>query len=44
MFPQIRTVFLGHEIIDRELGMILKELGGWAQRWRSPRIPATAVK
>jgi len=28
----------------RELGVILKELGGWAQRWRSPRIPATAVE
>jgi hypothetical protein len=44
MFPQIRTVFPGHEIIDRELGVILKELGGWAQRWISPRIPATAVE
>ena len=22
----------------RELGVILKELGGWAQRWKSPRI------
>ena len=28
----------------RELGVILKELGGWAQRWRSPRIPATTVE
>jgi DNA-binding HxlR family transcriptional regulator len=27
----------------RELGVILKELGGWAQRWRSPRILATTV-
>ena len=28
----------------RELGVILKELGRWAQRWKSPRIPATAVE
>ena len=28
----------------RELEVILKELGGWAQRWRSPRIPATTVE
>jgi DNA-binding HxlR family transcriptional regulator len=27
----------------RELGVILKELGGWAQRWKSPRILATIV-
>jgi DNA-binding HxlR family transcriptional regulator len=27
----------------RELGIILKELGVWAQRWKSPRIPATTV-
>ena len=27
----------------RELGAILKELGGWAQRWKSPRILATTV-
>lgn len=27
----------------RELGLILKELGGWAQRWKSPRILATTV-
>jgi len=27
----------------RELGVILKELGGWAQRWKSPRILATTV-
>jgi DNA-binding HxlR family transcriptional regulator len=27
----------------RELGVILKELGVWAQRWKSPRIPATTV-
>jgi DNA-binding HxlR family transcriptional regulator len=27
----------------RELGVILKELGGWAQRWKSPRISATTV-
>ena len=28
----------------RELGVILKELGVWAQRWKSPRIPATTVE
>jgi DNA-binding HxlR family transcriptional regulator len=28
----------------RELEVILKELGGWVQRWRSPRIPATTVE
>jgi DNA-binding HxlR family transcriptional regulator len=28
----------------RELGVILKELGIWAQRWKSPRIPATTVE
>jgi DNA-binding HxlR family transcriptional regulator len=27
----------------RELGVILKDLGGWAQRWKSPRILATTV-
>ena len=27
----------------RELGVILKELGGWAQRWKSPRILAATV-
>jgi len=27
----------------RELGEILKELGRWAQRWTTPRIPATTV-
>ena len=27
----------------RELGVILKELGKWAQRWKSPRIPAATV-
>ena len=27
MFPQIRTVFPRHEIIDRELEVIFKELG-----------------
>jgi|SRR5918911_2575438 DNA-binding HxlR family transcriptional regulator len=27
----------------RELGVILKELGRWAQRWKSPRIPAATV-
>jgi DNA-binding HxlR family transcriptional regulator len=27
----------------RELGVILKELGGGAQRWKSPRILATTV-
>lgn len=32
MFPQIRTVFPRHEIIDGELELIFKELGGWAQR------------
>ena len=28
----------------RELGVILKDLGVWAQRWKSPRIPATTVE
>jgi DNA-binding HxlR family transcriptional regulator len=28
----------------RELGVILNELGVWAQRWKSPRIPATTVE
>ena len=28
----------------RELGVILKDLGRWAQRWKSPRIPATTVE
>jgi DNA-binding HxlR family transcriptional regulator len=28
----------------RELGVILKDLGRWAQHWKSPRIPATAVE
>ena len=28
----------------RELGVILKELGVWAQRWKSPRIPATTIE
>ena len=28
----------------RELGVILKELGVWAQRWKSPRIPVTTVE
>lgn len=27
----------------KELGVILKELGGWAQRWRAPRIPTATV-
>jgi DNA-binding HxlR family transcriptional regulator len=27
----------------RELGVILKELGRWAQRWKSPRIPAATL-
>lgn len=27
----------------KELGVILKELGRWAQRWKAPRIPATTV-
>ena len=27
----------------RELGVILKELGKWAQHWKSPRIPAATV-
>jgi DNA-binding HxlR family transcriptional regulator len=27
----------------RELGVILKELGDWAQRWKSPRIQSTTV-
>jgi DNA-binding HxlR family transcriptional regulator len=28
----------------RELGIILKDLGKWAQHWKSPRIPATTVE
>ena len=28
----------------RELGVILKDLGRWAQHWKSPRIPATTVE
>jgi len=28
----------------RELGIILKDLGRWAQRWKSPRIPATMLE
>jgi DNA-binding HxlR family transcriptional regulator len=28
----------------RELGVILKDLGEWAQRWKSPRIQSTTVK
>jgi hypothetical protein len=28
----------------RELGVILKDLGRWAQRWKSPRIPATMLE
>jgi DNA-binding HxlR family transcriptional regulator len=28
----------------RELGIILKDLGRWAQHWKSPRIPATTVE
>jgi DNA-binding HxlR family transcriptional regulator len=28
----------------RKLGVILKELGVWAQRWKSPKIPATTVE
>jgi DNA-binding HxlR family transcriptional regulator len=28
----------------RELGVILKELGEWAQRWKSPRLQSTTVK
>jgi DNA-binding HxlR family transcriptional regulator len=27
----------------RELGVILKELGKWAQRWKAPRITAGTV-
>src|SRR5215831_4572702 len=27
----------------KELGVILKELGGWAQRWKAPRIPTATV-
>ena len=28
----------------RELGVILKELGVWAQRWKSPKIPTPKVE
>ena len=28
----------------RELGVILKDLGRWAQRWKSPRITATMLE
>ena len=28
----------------RELGVILKDLGEWAQRWKSPRLQSTTVK
>lgn len=28
----------------RELGVILKELGVGAQRWKSPKIPAPTVE
>ena len=28
----------------RELGVILKDLGEWAQQWKSPRIPATTLE
>ena len=27
----------------RELGILLKEIGRWAQRWTAPRIPAATV-
>jgi DNA-binding HxlR family transcriptional regulator len=28
----------------RELGVMLKDLGRWAQRWKSPRIPAAMLE
>ena len=28
----------------RELGVILKDLGEWAQRWKSPRIAPTKIQ
>jgi DNA-binding HxlR family transcriptional regulator len=28
----------------RELGIILRDLGEWAQRWKPPVIPTTAIK
>ena len=28
----------------RELGVILKDLGEWAQHWKSPRIPTTTLE
>jgi DNA-binding HxlR family transcriptional regulator len=28
----------------RELGVILKDLGEWAEHWKSPRIPATTLE
>jgi len=28
----------------RELGVILKELGVWAQRWKSPRIASAKIQ
>lgn len=27
----------------KELGILLKEIGRWAQRWKAPRIPAATV-
>ena len=29
---------------SRELGVILKDLESWAQRWRSPRIASTKIQ
>ena len=29
---------------SRELGVILKDLGAWAQRWKSPRIASTKIQ
>ena len=28
----------------RELGIILKDLGEWAQRWKSPRMASTKIQ
>src|ERR671914_3141860 len=29
---------------SRELGVILKDLGAWAQRWKSPRIASAKIQ
>jgi DNA-binding HxlR family transcriptional regulator len=29
---------------SRELGVILNDLGAWAQRWKSPRIASAKIQ